>query len=371
MTAIDLELPEHEQLERAASLLASSRDFRVLRRFLPPRRYRPEPTNALLASGLYVDVETTGLDVEHDRVIELAMVPFDFDDAGNVYGVSIGFAQVEDPGVPIPPEIAKLTGLTDDAVRGQHINQALVDGWIAQTELVIAHNAEFDRKVLERRFPAFAHVDWACSYREVPWAEMGCLGAKLPHLLAEACSGFYDAHRALDDCLVGVHVLATAQHDGKSALAHLLASARRASARIWATHAHFHVKDRLKARKYRWAPEPVKCWYLDVADDLAFYSDKDFLVEVNWSAWRLLSGPQRVALIDHELCHFSISQSEKGDTLKTILGHDVEEFHDIVSRWGLWHAPLKMFANHARNAPQFDLFVLAGGAEVDDEAGRD
>lgn len=113
------------------------------------------------------------------------------------------------------------------------------------------------------------------------------------------------------------------------------------------------------------------CWARasKVTGKLAHYSDLDFLIEVNWDVWRNLTGPQRVALIDHELEHFSISESEKGDTLKTIRGHDLAEFHSIVSRWGLWHAPLKTFANHVRNAPQFDLFAV--GASEADEEGRD
>lgn len=268
MTAIELQdPPEQEVLERAASLLATSRDFRVLRRFLPPRRYREAPANVLLSTGLYVDVETTGLDVEQDRIIELAMVPFDFDDDGNVYRVAPGFAQLEDPGSPLSAEITKLTGLTTADVRGQRIDDGVVTRRVNDTELVIAHNADFDRKMLERRFPVFARVDWACSYREVPWADMGVLGAKLPHILAEACGGFYDAHRALDDCLVGVHVLATARHEGKTALGHLLASARQPSTRIWATNSWFRAKDKLKARGYRWAPDPVKCWYRDLRNE--------------------------------------------------------------------------------------------------------
>lgn len=42
-----------------------------------------------------------------------------------------------------------------------------------------------------------------------------------------------------------------------------------------------------------------------VSGKLAHYSNLDLLVEVNWTAWRRLSPLQRVALIDHELCHFS------------------------------------------------------------------
>jgi len=106
-----------------------------------------------------------------------------------------------------------------------------------------------------------------------------------------------------------------------------------------------------------------------VTGKLAHFSDLDFLIEVNWEAWRNLSGPQRVASIDHELTGFSISQTEKGDTVKTVLPPDVSEFHSVVSRWGLYNAPLKVFANHVRNAPQFEMFAI-GAAEADEE-GRD
>jgi hypothetical protein len=54
--------------------------------------------------------------------------------------------------------------------------------------------------------------------------------------------------------------------------------------------------------------------------------------------------------------------------VKQLLGHDVEEFHAIVSRWGLWKPDLKVFGNHVRNAPQFELFAL--GTEGEEE-GRD
>jgi hypothetical protein len=105
-----------------------------------------------------------------------------------------------------------------------------------------------------------------------------------------------------------------------------------------------------------------------VSGKLAYFSDYDFLIEVNWETWRRLTGPQRVALIDHELCHFARGESDKGDVVKQLLGHDVEEFNAIVSRWGLWKGDLAIFGNHVRNAPQFDLFSLATEGE---EEGRD
>lgn len=280
MTAIE-SLPSQHELDRAASLLATSPDYRVLRRFLAPRRYREDPPHAGLAlsHGMYVDVETTGLDVEQDRIIELAVVPFSFDEDGQIYEVMRGWSQFEDPGIPIPPEITELTGIVARDVMGCRLSDDLLIETVKSVELVVAHNADFDRKMLERRLPIFARVDWACSYREVPWQAMGVLGAKLPHILAEACGGFYDAHRALDDCLVGVHVLATAQHEGKSAFAHLLESSRRPLYRVWATNSWFRAKDKLKARGYRWAPDPVKCWFKDLALEADVGAESAWLCE--------------------------------------------------------------------------------------------
>jgi hypothetical protein len=80
-----------------------------------------------------------------------------------------------------------------------------------------------------------------------------------------------------------------------------------------------------------------------VGAKLAFYTDLDFLIEVNHEAWMTLSQEQRVALIDHELCHFGVEDDTKGDTRHLLLSHDVEEFEAIVKRWGFWKPDLTKF----------------------------
>lgn len=57
---------------------------------------------------------------------------------------------------------------------------------------------------------------------------------------------------------------------------------------------------------------------------LEFFSDLDLVVEVNFEAWSRLTPDQRVALIDHELCHFGVEETEKGMEY-VLLSHDVEE----------------------------------------------
>jgi hypothetical protein len=87
---------------------------------------------------------------------------------------------------------------------------------------------------------------------------------------------------------------------------------------------------------------------------LGFYTGLDLCIDVNHTAWLNLSPEQRVALIDHELCHFGMEETDKG-TQYVLLSHDVEEFGAIVSRWGLWKPDLHAFGRVV--AEQVELFA--------------
>ena len=253
-------------LDRMARVLTASGDYRVLRRFSPRRRYcTAEGIETKLA--LFVDVECTGLDTAHDAIIEFAAVPFTFDPrTGRIHEVCEAFVQLEDPGRPIPVEVVELTGITDDMVRGHRVDDALVDGILGDVVLVVAHNAAYDRPFVERRFPAFRNLHWACSHAEVPWPKLGCRGSKLDYLLFQRCAEFFDGHRADEDCRAAIHVLATPHVDGTIPFKLLLESARTPTVRVWAEGSPIETKDQLKARRYRWHPGDArrsKCWYRD------------------------------------------------------------------------------------------------------------
>jgi DNA polymerase III subunit epsilon len=152
-------------------------------------------------------------------------------------------------------------------VAGQTIDPAEVAAFAAPAALVIAHNAAFDRRFLERFCPLFAHKPWACSMAQVDWAAEGHEGLKLAYLAAGA-GFFYDRHRAENDCRAAIELLATPlAKSGIPALARLLAQARTPTWRIFAEDSPFERKDQLKARGYRWndraGPAP-RGWYLDV-----------------------------------------------------------------------------------------------------------
>jgi DNA polymerase-3 subunit epsilon len=76
--------------------------------------------------------------------------------------------------------------------------------------------------------------------------------AALEYLLMKHCSRFYGAHRADNDTLALIHLLATPLADGRLPMSLLLKSARTKSVRIWAERAPIEYKDLLKARQYHW-----------------------------------------------------------------------------------------------------------------------
>lgn len=73
-----------------------------------------------------------------------------------------------------------------------------------------------------------------------------------------------------------------------------------------------------------------------------------FVIEIASMTWLQLTEAQRLALVDHELCHFDIEWNENDDTEKLIIrGHDLEEFTEVVARHGLWQPDLANFAKAA------------------------
>ena len=256
---------EFAALEGMARVLTSSGWFRVVRRFRPRLRYAADD-GAPKLKALFVDVETTGRDHETDAIIELAAVPFEYGADGQIYGVGEAVVCLEDPRRRIPDEVVELTGITNEMVHGKRLDEARVAEVLGGATLVVAHNAAFDRRFVERRIPAFVRVPWACSQTEIPWQRHGCRGTKLDYILMTTGGEFFDGHRAADDCYAGIHVLASPTPAGTLPFAALLRSSRTPTVRVWALEAAYDRKEALKARGYRWCDGQKgkpRAWYID------------------------------------------------------------------------------------------------------------
>ena len=280
----DLAAPDWAQL---ASTLASHPDYRVLRRLAPPLLFPPASGPSLRV--LVLDTETTGLNASRDKVIELALLAFDLDLAtGQPAGLLQVYDGLEDPGAPLSTEVQQLTGISDDMLRGQRLDEARVAELLAGAQLVIAHNAAFDRPFVEARLPAFAELNWACSFADIDWKRQGRDSAKLS-ALAMALGWFYDAHRAEMDCHALLAVLRPPLPlDERNGLMHLVEAAKRPSFRLQATGAPFEAKDLLKARNYRWDGN-LRVWFTQLKDEPAL------LAETQWLKAQVYEGrPARV-----------------------------------------------------------------------------
>lgn len=256
--------------EKLAAALEATGNYRVLRRL--NRRSVVQPPDAEPKRvAIFLDLETTGLDSTKDEIIEIAMVPFTYGiNNGLIYEVREPFQRLRQPTVPITSEITALTGISNSMVAGKSVEPAEISQFIADTGLIIAHNAGFDRPFAERFCNGFTTAAWACSMTEIPWKEEGFSGVGLEYL-AMRSGYFYDPHRATDDCLAAIELLAQPlPKSGASAMATLLAAARKTTCRIWAENSPFDLKDQLKVRGYRWndgSDARPRAWYIDVSEE--------------------------------------------------------------------------------------------------------
>lgn len=250
---------EFNELIKAAVALSASGDYRVLSR-LKPQRFYGDADGKRLIRGLIVDTETTGLDPEHDQIIECAILPFTFTEDGVVVEVLVDEAYVglQDPCRPLSRRIQQATGFTDDVLEGQVLDFARIAELAASAKVVIAHNASFDRPLMERACPAFEKKIWLCSQKMIPWHDEGMMGEKLEYILSSS-GYFYDAHRAMTDCEALLFLLAQPLPiSDQMPLAVMLREVRREIfvSYIPAQQYNQEVKDRLYRLGYDWINEP-------------------------------------------------------------------------------------------------------------------
>ena len=69
-------------------------------------------------------------------------------------------------------------------VSGHHIDPNAVSAFASDAVIIVAHNANFDRKFVERYWSIFERKNWACSATEVEWRKLGFDGSRLGYLLA-------------------------------------------------------------------------------------------------------------------------------------------------------------------------------------------
>lgn len=236
-----------------ASLLATNR-YKILKKVDLAGMTLPASVGGE-KTALFIDVETTGLDREKDKVIEIGMQQFHFDREDKLVGLGDSYQGFQDPLEPLSADVERITGITNDDLKDKQLDEIAMNKIADGSKLILAHNASFDRPFIERLLPQTKDMAWACSMKDVPWDDWGIKSKSLNYILMQY-GLYHDAHRALNDVEACIQLLATTlEEDNRTILDHLLKTARKPTFFLLLTQTPISFKDQLKAQGCQWYPE--------------------------------------------------------------------------------------------------------------------
>jgi DNA polymerase-3 subunit epsilon len=205
-----------------------------------------------------LDTETTGLDHYNDEIIEIAVRKWLYHRTEHYLIKPLEeYSALNEPVKnEISELITELTGITKEDVKGQKIDWSIVSGMLQESDFVMAHNAGFDRPMLE----AVAEVRevsaskiWTCSFKQVDWTAKGFLSGK-QELLSVFHGFHYSGHRALTDIDALSNILLKGDY-----LKEILSNAKTKQVKVDCIKAPFDSKDILKSNGFFW-DAPSKFW---------------------------------------------------------------------------------------------------------------
>ena len=209
-----------------------------------------------------IDTETSGLNPDVDRTLEIAVMLFDVKHAQPV----ASFASLIKGDAKNEAELVNgiPAAMLPDGREAERVWAAA--RWIIEpAQAVVAHNAEFDQK-----FCPDLGRPWICSENDVAWPGRA-RGGSLAHLALSLGLGVASAHRAMCDVDTLARILTRLAEKGH-ALEPILLHAMRPKVMCHSL-APFEQKDVVKAQGFRWDGDKKVWWRkmpLEDAETLPF-----------------------------------------------------------------------------------------------------
>ena len=246
-------------------------EWKLIRKLHLPEKYN-DPSGGEIKKGIVLDVEATGLSIGHDDVIQLALLPFDYEvSSGKILNIlkEDAFDGLREPRIPISKEASLVTGITNEMVINKKIDSKEVEKIINSSDLIVAHNASYDRPMVEQHWDCFKNISWACTFKSIDWLEEGFSSAKL-ELLGMNYGWFYDGHDAFNDCEACLALLSeTLPKKDKTVFSVLREYAASPSFLIKAIDTPYSKRNILRRRGYKWRPADLlngKVWWTETND---------------------------------------------------------------------------------------------------------
>ena len=145
----------------------------------------------------FLDLETTGTNKESSKIIEFAgKLAAINKENGELIGIIDSYQSFNDPEELISPVITRITGITNKDVEGHSLDWEIISSILNKADIVVAHNATFDRGFMDRYLPLSKEKVWACSVNDINWSQRG-FNAKGQEILCIWHGFYYESHRAM------------------------------------------------------------------------------------------------------------------------------------------------------------------------------
>lgn len=210
------------------------------------------PANVSLDYLLILDTETTGLDPERHECIELGAVLFHVPRRAVLSQVSFLLPCMDNPAYPvngIPVDVSHLLQLWPSGLA--HFEQML-----GHADVVVAHNAAFDRQWFGLgQLPPIVRP-WLCTMEDIRWpADRNLRASPSVRDLALAYEvPVWAAHRALTDCIYLAQVFERCTDLEQLLLAGL------EPRRLYQAHVSYGDRDKAKEAGFRWNEPVARAW---------------------------------------------------------------------------------------------------------------
>jgi DNA polymerase-3 subunit alpha (Gram-positive type) len=167
--------------------------------------------NPYITKVVSVDVECTDFS-NNARIIEIGASGFIYDGLSVNY---IEFSSLVNPGIPIPPKITEITGITNDMVINAPEDQEVFskfEDWLDGTKIITMHNSKFDTRILRHNFFRIGmnFNQWEsvirCTLEQSKAAKLPIQSMKLGEVANYLGYKNEQAHRALHDSLATLFI---------------------------------------------------------------------------------------------------------------------------------------------------------------------
>jgi len=164
-------------------------------------------------------------------------------------------------------------------VEGKSIDWNIVNNIVNNSDMMVAHNASFDRGFFDLVSDLSKEKIWCCSVNDINWSDLG-FSNKKQELLCIWHGFYYSSHRAMNDVNALIHLVTHKSYKNEKPLRQIINASKNSTYRIYAENFKYNEekKNIIKNNKYKWDPAR-KVWWKEVKlDDLEV--EKIWLTEI-------------------------------------------------------------------------------------------